>query len=186
MEQSGFSFDRKPWGTLRHLKDSLEEYGISKEIVARLRIIVDNLEVPEEDRELKMFDGDCLFGHAKYFNGIEQPLFSFHDASWIKSNVKVEEDGSKKLQLQLRLEWDLPCINMSGDNLTQSLYEFVVRLFDNNRTNHGDAYKLREAARVKLYTDDPEVYGRSIDMTFFEPKNAQAFVDYINTNYKFS
>lgn len=186
MEQSGFSFDRKPWGTLRHLKDSLEEYGISKEIVARLRIIVDNLEVPEEERELKMFDGDCLFGHAKYFNGIKQPLFYFHDTNWMKSYVKVEEDGSKKLQLQLHLECGLPYINMSGDSLTQNLYEFVVGLFDNNRTNHGDAYKLREAAKAVLDTDDPGISGRFIDMTFFEPKNTQAFVDYINKNYIFS
>jgi hypothetical protein len=182
MEQSGFLFDNKPsyiWGTSGHLLDALEKYGIPKEIVTRLVIVVD-------DVQLKMFDNYCLFGHAKYFRGIEQPLFCFHDTNWMKSYVKVEQDGSKKLQLQLHLECGLPYINMSGDNLTQNLYEFVMELFDNNRMNHGDAYKLREAAKAVLDTDDPGISGRFIDMTFFEQKNAQAFVDHINKNYVFS
>ena len=142
--------------------------------------------MPEDDRKINIFDGDKLIGSAKYFYGIEKPLFSFYDSP-MKSCVKTEKDGSKKLELQLYLECGLPNIFISDDDLPDSLYEFITRIFDNRCTNHGEVYKLREEARIVLDADDgwPGRSKKFIDMTFYEPSKAQAFVDYINNNYKF-
>lgn len=177
------------WGTTSHFNHALKEYGIPEQVVYRLQVVVDNIELPEEDRELKMFDnvnGKKLLGRAKYFRGIEQPLFCFIDPVLIKSWVKVSEDGSKKLELYLSLKCGNVTVTLSGDNLTDSLFEFIERIFDNRCTNHGEVYNLREESKAIM--DSNTQYGeheRFIELTFFEPSKAQTFVDYINNNYKF-
>lgn len=180
-----FSDDQFTWGTLRHLINALKDHGVPSDTVDRLRIIVENIDVPEEDRRIIMYDGQEIFGRAKYFEGIDKPLFCFSDdnLNYHHSEVKQKGDATRSIlrfRLSLSVKYNRICLSIGERQVTQKIREAISEAWVTFAQKTG--YSGGTIGTVLIQETDSDT---SIDVLFWRPEPAVAFVEYLNKNYEF-
>lgn len=156
-----------------HVLNSLHDYGIP-------------LMIAEE----VMFNSDGTinyrghnFARYKYFDGIEKPLFYFNDRHW-NDQPATSHDGQIVPLFRLNLSHHMtPGLTISGDLVTKHLWDFINHMMRESRMDH-EEYKLRSAAGAFFQGGHAGPQDRFIYIEFWKPEGAQAFVDYINENYR--
>lgn len=157
-----------------HVLNALSHLGIPMHVVESVQFA--------EDREMKLHGK--LFGKYKYFEGIEQPLFLFFGTNYNQQKMVIQQDKSLRPAFHLCLSnHDTPGLIFSGREATVELHEFMTGLLS---ANHIDdpRYHLRQTAGAFFQGGHQRPDGEYIYIEFWQPKGAQAFVDYVNENYK--
>lgn len=170
------------WGTMNHLKHALQEHCIGDKFVDNLRILVENIESPEEDRTIIMYDGNEVFGRAKYIDGIDQPLFDFSDDIYNDHDAEVSEEGVIYLVLRLgfSMEHGKISILIGERQATQNVCDYVSEAF----------LVISERPGYKTMSDNMSMLtkihcGRKSVMVLFNSASvAQAFITYVNKSLK--
>lgn len=181
-------FGSYDWGTAGAILNSLcKHYNIPLPTVERLRI--DKGELTENDK---------LFANYKWIEGIERPLFRFSDyVTYGRQNRFVE--GKPKFHLELYVH-NNPGFVVSEFRdkklFTPELWQFVDRMMSANISHMSEhpseyekkeheMYQLRQAAGAFFQGGASGPDQKFIYIEFWKPEGAQAFVDYINENFRY-
>lgn len=151
--------------TMGDILNSLVSYGIPITKVS-------NLSIGSEDR---IMEGNGPFARYKYFDGIEQPLFHFKDATY--TNLQNE----KGYQLTLGNHMN-PALVVSGPEATPKIYDVLCRGLTNFITD--PFYALHKDAGAFFQGGYGTKDGKWFYIEFWKPAGAQAWLDAINLEIK--
>jgi hypothetical protein len=160
--------------TVGHILHHLRERGIPERIAGTVTVGAGVINLFQEN-----------FGVYKYFNGIEQPLFRFQDRVYGQHHHVVDGDYLiSNFHLSLSVH-NTAGLVVTGWDATQDLRAFLHRMFTNMMTDecyaiHKDAGAFFQGGSVEA----PEDEHGFIYVEFWKPEKAQAFVDYLNKNFK--
>lgn len=122
------------------------------------------------------------FCRYKYFNGIEQPLFLFHDSTYGKQRMIVDpEAGTVRPRFHLGLSVQgTPGLTIDCPEASKELRDLIKWMCSTNC----DSDFVRDLAHetIALFEGGDHA-GAQIDVRFWKPEGAQAFVDFINQNF---
>lgn len=167
-----------PFGTsvrmsLGHVLNALCKYGVPLREVESFQV-GNNL----------IKKGEIVIGRYGYFNGIDQPLFSFENQSHLTHLTVVDPESSAfKTVFRLNLSHHNSAgLLILGDQATPELHEFITtKLFTQEEDAPGYSLRRNSGAFFEGGKGDP--HGQWIYIEFNKSEGAQAFVDYINKNY---
>lgn len=170
-----------PRGTLGHVLDALRDWGIPEIIAGTVTFGKYSLTSSQQ-----LYYGENLFAEYKYFDGIEQPLFRWHmnASSYGTQRMVRQDDNTLKPAFRLSLGvHNNASLVIEGDEATPELHRFLL---GEALTNWMDrpGYKLSKESGAFFQggSDNPE--GKWFYIEFWEPQGAQAFVDFVNENFK--
>lgn len=163
--------------SIGHVMNSLVKFGVPVNVVETVVFGKDEI----------TYNGKP-FAVYKYFKGIEQPLFRFLDETY--SRVFAQQNyvinGDKTLSPRFKLTLsnnNTPGLIIAGKAACPKVHAFITSLVMCNFTDDVE-YKITSDAGAIFqsgsYSPD-DVY---IFIEFWKHKGAQAFVDYINENFK--
>ena len=171
-----------PRQSVGHVLQALRDLGVPENIAGTVTL-AKNDQTSGRDR---IFYHDQLFAEYKYFEGIEQPLFCFHSGwrSFAQQKLELQEDGSLKPLFRLSLGiYGETSFVISGHDASPQLHKFIhIECLTNWIDRPGYKLTYESGAFFQAGHDDPN--GEYIYIEFWKPKGAQAFVDFINANYK--
>ena len=157
-----------------HVLNALSHLGIPMHVVESVQF--------DEDREMKL--NGKLFGKYKYFEGIEQPLFLFFGFNYNQQKMVIQQDKSLRPAFHLCLSnHDTPGLIFSGREATPELHDFLNNILAQNNI-FNDCYKLHQKAGAFFQGGHQRRDDEYIYIEFWRADGAQAFVDYVNENYK--
>jgi hypothetical protein len=172
-----------PKRSIGYVLNAMVQYGIPEHTVKEIQDVVGDA----VGGSILTAKGD-LFGEYRYFQGIEQPLFNFHDEKYMKQPVVADpETGVVKPVFRLNLSADegAAALIVSDRFATSELYCFIKEMV--NIDADSAAYKKYELTmNANAALSDNKYFnseGRCVHVVFWNPSEAQAFVDYINENY---
>jgi hypothetical protein len=174
------SYPRKSLG---HILQALRDWGIPETIAGSVTVGMFDGDQNKRDR---IFYGNQLLAEYKYFEGIEQPLFRWHmhQESYGAQPLEVQEDGSLKPKFRLSIgPHGNASLIFNGHEATPQLYQFLCGECLVNYTNM-PGYKLTQDSGAFFQGGSGRPDGGWFYIEFWEPKGAQAFVDFVNENYK--
>ena len=150
-----------------------------------------HLGVPMHIAESVQFDKDGgmklngkPFCKYKYFDGIDQPLFLFFGFNYSQQKMVVQQDSSLHPAFQLSLSsHDTAGLIFDGQEATPELHEFLTSIMSccDSRDHR---YNLRQACGAFFQGGHDRPDGGYFYIEFWNSIGAQAFVDYVNENYK--
>ena len=119
-----------------------------------------------------------IFADYKYFPGIEQPLFRFHNKAFGQQRFIRLEDNSIKPNFHLSLGKNgVASLNIDEHSVTSELHAFLCGMFTNRVKD--PRYDLHHKAGA-FFKGDP---GETLTIEFWKPSGAEAFVDYVNDHF---
>lgn len=166
--------------TLGHILQALRDWGIPERIAGSVTV---GMFSDDQNKRDRVFYGNQLFAEYKYFDGIEQPLFFWHQdgESYGAQQFERQDDNTLIPKFRLSLGYNkLPVLLFKGFDATRELKEFILDIIWNE--SNAETYKLCCACRP-LYRSN-SVIADDFLVLFQAPEGAQAFVDYINKNYR--
>ena len=163
-------------GSTRHVLNALHKCGVPLAVSQGIQV---------GSKELVM--NGRIVAKYKYFQGIEQPLFSGLEDFYMKPRMLVNpEEGTAKYMLRLwMIEHDsgdfLPHLVIPEQDVTAELRKFIKQMWWKTGDNTDPVYQLVKDS-LAVFNGIMSDHGR-IDIEFWNPAGAQAFVDYINNNF---
>ena len=154
-------------GTLGHVLNSLVEYGISVRIVGDIKFGKDT----HNGRNLLHYQGK-EFGHYRYIDGIEQPLFYFQDPVYLS---QTNYYGNHQLVLYVHGSASLV---MHKHPSPRIVHETIRRCLTNYMPD--EFYKLQQDAGAFFQGGSENPDGDFFYVEFWKPQGAQAWVDGFN------
>ena len=138
--------------------------------------------------EGRIFSDGKVVGYFQYFDGIEQALFRWSDKSWwenySRQHMAVDDDGQFVPMFRLTLTvHNTPGFEISGDDATEELGNYLRYPMLTNVTDH-ECYELHKAAGAFFQGGSNNLKGEWFMIEFWKPAGAQAWVDYLNKNYR--
>ena len=133
-----------------------------------------------------------IFARFRSFEGIEEVLFLFSDPIYNQQHATdFLGDLVPKFRLQLNTN-DYPALILTGQLVTYELVKFIEEMISHTKPVGYDVlYAINMACSPEiLVKPDPREYGADQSTPYFEiqfglPHGAQAFVDYINTHFRY-
>lgn len=174
-------FGDYPKGSTGHVLNSLVDAGVPLQVVENVGI----------GSWLVSYNGEIL-ARFKNFDEIEQTLFSFRVKAY-SQQITTVLDGDVKPAFKLLLNAnDKPALIVTGSLVTRPLVEFVEAMLNRTTAIGFDMlFAIIKASEPVVlgrpghddYKTDPN--GLELHVEFHNPNGAQAFVDYINVNFKY-
>lgn len=162
-----------PRTSIGHVLHYLREWGVPETTAGRVTV-----------GNGKISDGNKLFALYRYFDGIEQPLFMFMDTAFKNQIVEIQADGSLKAKFRLCLGAHMsPSLVVEGHQATRELYEFLQRKCFTQYIDE-PGYQLTQRSGAFFQGGSHDADGKWFYVEFWRPEGAQAFVDFVNENYK--
>jgi hypothetical protein len=169
-------------GTTGHILNSLEAAGIPMHIADSVGI----------GSWLVTYHGK-IFAYFRSFEGIEDTLFRFTDPHYNKQRTKeFQGDLVPDFRLQLNSN-SYPALIVSGQLVTRELVKFVQEMvFHTKPKGYDMLYAINMACSPEiLVKPNPEEYepdnkALQLEIKFGLSHGAQAFVDYVNTHFKYA
>lgn len=131
-------------------------------------------------------DGAKEIARFQWFEGIDNPLFLWtHPDYRIYNHQKmvIQEDKTLLPQFRLTLSCHLmPAFEISGIDATEELHWFLKRMLTNLTTD--ECYQIHQNAGAFFQGGSHNPHGQWSLIEFWKPEGAQAFIDYLNKNYK--
>ena len=163
--------------SIGHVMNSLVKFGVPVNVVETVVFGKDEI----------TYNGKP-FAVYKYFEGIEQPLFRFLDETYSRvfaqQNYVINGDKTLSPRFKLTLSnHDTPGLIISGKAANQEIHAFITNLVMCNFTDDVK-YKIKSDAGAFFQGGSNMPDGEYIYIEFWKPSDAQAFVDYINENFK--
>ena len=123
-----------------------------------------------------------VFANYKYFPGIEQPLFRFQNKVFDQQRFIKLDNGFLKPDFHLSLSpQGTAGLIISGPLATPELHEFLCGMFTNRMPDI--RYELHQTAGAFFQRGRPTQMDERFYIEFWRPSGAEAFLDYINTNF---
>lgn len=168
-------------GTTGHVLNSMADVGIPINIVDSVGI----------GSWLVTYQGK-IFAHFRNFEGIEDTLFLFTEPQYNQQRTKeFQGDIVPDFRLQLNTN-NYPALIVSGPLVSRELVKFVQEMVLHTKPDGYDMlYAINMACSPEiLIKPDPRDYDMDqkalyLEIQFGLPHGAQAFVDYINVNFKY-
>jgi len=170
------SYPRKSLG---HVLHHLRKWGVPETIAGYVTLE----EVTAEGGNL--YQSREVFADFRYFDGIEQPLFRFSNRLFLQQQFVIADD-QKFLRPEFRLSLgphDNPALEIYGPIVSSELHKFISGVVGCQFVNEPE-YKIKTAAAAFFQGGSAGPEERRIYIEFWKPDGAQAFIDYINTNYR--
>lgn len=165
-----------PRGSFGHVFDAMRKHGVSEDIIQRLNFKEGGVIVNE--------DTEKVFASFKYFDGMEDPLFYFQEGKYMKQGYIVQEDGTKKPDFKLKMYvHNSPALVFHDRDAAPELHDFIREEMMTSWTDE-PGYTLTNESGAFFQGGSESRDGGFIYIEFWKPAGAQAFVDYINENYK--
>jgi hypothetical protein len=146
--------------------------------------------------------GGKEFARYKFFDGIDKPLFYFQDTAYGRQTaIWYDDQGKKVLKPKFKLSLhthgsvSLVISEFKDKSLfTEDLWYFIKTMMyanlsfvDENSTQgektENEMYKLKKDSGAFFQGGSESPKSEYIYIEFWNPKGAQAFVDYINNNF---
>ena len=129
--------------------------------------------------------GDKLVGRYKWFEDITQPLFIWLDSEYraYAQHRFVSDNGVliPKFRLTLCVQGS-PAFEIDGPNATPELHEFLMGMLTNWTLD--PCYDIHQEAGAFFQGGAHAPDGQFFMIEFWKPKGIQAFMDYLNNNYR--
>lgn len=168
-------------GTTGHVLNSMAGVGIPINIVDSVGI----------GSWLVTYQGK-IFAHFRNFEGIEDTLFLFTEPQYNQQRTKeFQSDIVPDFRLQLNTN-NYPALIVSGPLVSRELVKFVQEMVLHTKPDGYDMlYAINTTCSPEiLIKPDPREYDVDqktlhLEIQFGLPHGAQAFVDYVNTHFKY-
>lgn len=185
-----------PRTSLGHILQALRDWGIPETIAGSVTVGLFDSDQNKRDR---VFYGGQLFAEYKYLDGIEQPLFRWHQhaLSYGTQRLERQEDGSLKPKFRLSLgPHGHAALIIQGHEAVPELHAFLDKLCPvfplKKMRDHPVPTEPVDAAPFNVVMNSGACFqggqkdpnGNYFYIEFWRPEGAQAFVDYVNENYK--
>ena len=159
--------------SVQHVLQALRAWGVDSRTV-------DEVQVSEDSVTLN----DKTLARYKYFDEIEQPLFSFQDMKLREHKFAVKENGTRVPMFRPTLcGHSSPAFEISGELASRDLYYFLrCKFFNNHRDEPG--YAAYQASGAFFQGGSNDADGQWFLIEFWKPKGVQAALDFINENYR--
>lgn len=171
-------FGHYPWGSVGAvLNSAVNDEHVSLTNVENFRIA---------DRTIEM-SGKTV-GRFRWFDGLDRPLFMWMGelANHRQQDTVVNIDNGKDLSPAFRLSLschDMPAFEINGELATPQLHEFLMGMLTNWMDD--PRYKIHKDAQAFFQGGYDRPDDKWFLIEFWNPKGAQAFIDYMNEHYKF-
>lgn len=168
-------------GTTGHVLNSLVHSGIPMHIADSVGI----------GSWLVTYQGK-IFARFRSFEGIEDALFLFSDPHYNQQRTKeFQGDLVPDFRLQLNTN-DYSALIVSGQIVTRELVKFIQEMVSHTKpVGYDMLFAINAACSPEiLVKPDPREYDKDqsalyLEVQFGLPHGAQAFVDYVNTHFKY-
>ena len=177
-------FGRYQRASTGHLLNALCAFGIPLNTVEDI-----HTKTIPHTTTLELWHRSTYFGKCRYFEGIDRPLFNFEDRRFMEQQIEIGEDGVKKPKFRLVLSGnDTPGFIIWGHDATPELHDFLVTSTLAPMGSTAERYKQVPLAAVEssafFQGGKSDLESRYFFVEFFVAQGAQAFMDYVNENYK--
>lgn len=160
-------------GTVNHVLNALNQFGVPLGISQNCGIGGENITLNNQ-----------VIARYRYFDSIDQPLFFIKDKYYMKHPVvSVPETNEVKTVFRLTLSpnSEYPWLSISGHQATSELRRFIMLMCHPSSDDDFSCELLDEPHEMFNGLDHSDI---PIIVEFRNSKSAQAFVDYLNENYK--
>lgn len=171
---NGGPFGRYTRYNAGHVMNALSAYGIPLHLVERVQF--------SRDDRLTL-DGKHFATYA-YFEGIEQPIFGFSDCTYLDAG-----DNGQQADFRLNLfahQKQHPCLLIAKEQVSDEFRAYLTdKIFHSTYALRDDtAFELAHSCGAKFKWGFRRHIREFVCIEFWYPEHAQAFVQYLNTQWR--